>query len=327
MKRAFITGVTGQDGYYLSQYLVGLGYDVVGMIRGQDNPKRPQLEQELPGIRLVEGDLLDQGSLIAALESIQPHEVYNLAAISFVPFSFKQPELTGQVTGLGVVRMLEAIRLVNPSIRFYQASSSEMFGKVRETPQTERTPFYPCSPYGVAKTFAHYITVNYRESYGLFACNGILFNHESPRRGLQFVTRKISHAVARIKLGLQQELALGNLDARRDWGYAVDYVKAMHQMLQQEEPGDYVVATGESHSVQDFVERAFALVHLDWRQHVKIDPKFLRSCEVDFLVGDASKARRAFGWKPSVTFDELVQLMVEADLVASQAQSSQTVRV
>jgi len=314
MPRALITGITGQDGYYLAKYLLEQRYDVWGMIRGQENPKRPLLEHDLPGVHLVEGDLLDQSSLITALETVQPDEVYNLGAISFVPLSFKQAELTSQITGVGVVRMLEAIRTVNPKIRFYQASSSEMFGRVRETPQTERTPFSPCSPYAVAKVFGHYMTVNYRESYGIFACSGMLFNHESPRRGLQFVTRKITHAVARIKLGLDHELCLGNVDAKRDWGYAGDYVRAMHAMLQQDAPDDYVIATGQQHSVREFIERAFAVAGLDWRKHVRVDPKLLRPVDVDRLVGDASKARRVLGWAPQVGFDELIQMMVESDM-------------
>ncbi len=314
MPRALITGITGQDGYYLAKHLLEQRCDVWGMIRGQENPKRPFLEHDLPGVHLVEGDLLDQSSLITALETAQPDEVYNLGAISFVPLSFKQAELTSQITGVGVVRMLEAIRTVNPKVRFYQASSSEMFGRVRETPQTERTPFSPCSPYAVAKIFGHYMTVNYRESYGIFACSGMLFNHESPHRGLQFVTRKITHAVARIKLGLDHELCLGNLDAKRDWGYAGDYVRAMHAMLQQGMPDDYVVATGQQHSVREFVERAFAIAGLDWRKHVRVDPKLLRPVDVDRLVGDASKAHRVLGWVPQVGFDELIQMMVESDM-------------
>lgn len=323
MRRAFITGITGQDGYYLARHLLELGYDVIGMVRGQDNPRRSFLEQELQGVAFIEGDLLDQSSLIAALEMTQPDEVYNLASISFVPLSFKQPELTSQVTGLGVVRLLEAVRVVNPKIRFYQASSSEMFGQVVESPQDEATPFRPCSPYGIAKLFGHYITVNYREGYNLYTCSGIAFNHESPRRGLQFVTRKITHAVARIKLGLQQELTLGNLNAKRDWGYAGDYVRAMHLMLQQDRPEDYVVASGELHSVQEFAERAFAVVGLDWRQHVSVDPKLFRPVDVDCLQGDASKARHVLGWLPTVSFDELVRMMVESDLALCTRQAAQ----
>jgi len=324
VKTALITGITGQDGTYLAEYLLQLGYKVYGLIRGQNNPKREWVERLLPDVELVHGDLLDQASLIAALEYTKPDEVYNLAAVSFVPLSWNQAELTGEVTGLGVLRMLEAIRIVGGSgrrngqrvnpIRFYQASSSEMFGKVRETPQNERTPFHPRSPYGVAKVYGHYITVNYRESYDIYACSGILFNHESPRRGPEFVTRKISMGVARIKLGKQRELVLGNLDARRDWGFAGDYVKAMHLMLQQPEPDDYVVGTGESHSVREFAELAFAYVGLDWRDYVRTDPRFMRPAEVDHLLADATKARTVLGWRPTVSFRELVEMMVEADL-------------
>lgn len=324
MKTALITGITGQDGTYLAEYLLQLGYKVYGLIRGQNNPKREWVERLLPDVELVHGDLLDQASLIAALEYTKPDEVYNLAAVSFVPLSWNQAELTGEVTGLGVLRMLEAIRIVGGSgrrngqrvnpIRFYQASSSEMFGKVRETPQNERTPFHPRSPYGVAKVYGHYITVNYRESYDIYACSGILFNHESPRRGPEFVTRKISMGVARIKLGKQRELVLGNLDARRDWGFAGDYVKAMHLMLQQPEPDDYVVGTGESHSVREFAELAFAYVGLDWRDYVRTDSRFMRPAEVDHLLADATKARTVLGWRPTVSFRELVEMMVEADL-------------
>jgi GDPmannose 4,6-dehydratase len=324
VKTALITGITGQDGTYLAEYLLQLGYKVYGLIRGQNNPKREWVERLLPDVELVHGDLLDQASLIAALEYTKPDEVYNLAAVSFVPLSWNQAELTGEVTGLGVLRMLEAIRIVGGSgrrngqrvnpIRFYQASSSEMFGKVRETPQNERTPFHPRSPYGVAKVYGHYITVNYRESYDIYACSGILFNHESPRRGPEFVTRKISMGVARIKLGKQRELVLGNLDARRDWGFAGDYVKAMHLMLQQPEPDDYVVGTGESHSVREFAELAFAYVGLDWRDYVRTDSRFMRPAEVDHLLADATKARTVLGWRPTVSFRELVEMMVEADL-------------
>ena len=314
MPTALITGVTGQDGSYLAEYLLAMGYNVFGLIRGQNNPKRERLEELMPSLELVEGDLLDQSSLIAALEYTQPDEVYNLAAISFVALSWKQALLTGEVTGLGVTRMLEAVRVVNPRIRFYQASSSEMFGKVRESPQRESTPFHPRSPYGVAKAYGHYITVNYRESHGLFAVSGILFNHESPRRGLEFVTRKISHGVARIKLGRQNELVLGNLDACRDWGFAGDYVRAMHAMLQQPEADDYVIATGQSHSVREFCELAFGHVGLDWREHVRSDAKFERPAEVDHLIGDAGKAAQKLGWAPSVDFKDLVEMMVDADL-------------
>jgi GDPmannose 4,6-dehydratase len=314
VKTALITGITGQDGMYLSEHLLGLGYRVYGLIRGQSNPKRPSIERLLPDVELVEGDLLDQGSLIAAMEITAPDEVYNLGAISYVPLSWKQAELTANTTGTGVLRALEAIRIVNKNIRFYQASSSEMFGKVRETPQSEETPFYPRSPYGVAKAFGHYITVNYRESYGIYATSGICFNHESPRRGMEFVTRKISNAAARIKLGKQRELLLGNLDAKRDWGFAGDFVIAMHKMLQQEQPDDYVIATGQTHSVREFVEAAFAHVGLDWQEHVRTDPKFLRPADVDLLVGDPSKAERQMGWKAETDLRALVSMMVEHDL-------------
>src|SRR6266511_3451694 len=295
---ALITGITGQDGTYLAEHLLGLGYQVYGLVNGQRNPMVPEIERICPGIQWAEGDLLDQSSLIAALETSQPDEVYNLGAISFVALSFKQAIHTGEITGLGVTRMLEAIRVVNPKIRFYQASSSEMFGKVRETPQNELTPFHPRSPYGVAKTYGHYITVNYREAYGLFAASGILFNHEGPRRGLEFVTRKISDGVARIKLGLEDQLRLGNLAAERDWGFAGDYVEAMWLMLQQDEPADYVIATGQPHSVRDFAELAFERAGIDWERHVVSDPAFLRPAEVDRLVGDSSKARAELGWEP-----------------------------
>jgi GDPmannose 4,6-dehydratase len=311
---ALITGITGQDGTYLAEHLIGKGYSVYGLVRGQNNPRLAAVERLVPSIEFVEGDLLDQSSLISALETCQPTEVYNLGAMSFVALSFKQAILTGEITGMGVVRMLEAIRTVNPSIRFYQASSSEMFGKVRETPQTERTAFHPRSPYGVAKVYGHYITVNYRESYDIFACSGILFNHESPRRGLEFVTRKITSGVARIKLGLQQQVALGNLDAQRDWGFAGDYVEAMHLMLQRDEPDDYVIATGEKHSVREFLELAFAHVGLDWRDHVISDPRFIRPAEVDYLIGDSTKAREKLGWAPKTDFPTLVRMMVERDL-------------
>jgi GDPmannose 4,6-dehydratase len=311
---ALITGITGQDGMYLAEHLLGESYTVYGLMRGQNNPKREQLEEMLPALQLVEGDLLDQSSLIAALELTQPDEIYNLGAISFVALSWKQALLTGEVTGLGVTRMLEAVRVVNRNIRFYQASSSEMFGKVRESPQRETTPFYPRSPYGVAKAYGHYITVNYRESHGMYAVSGILFNHESPRRGLEFVTRKISHAAARIKLGRQNELVLGNLDVWRDWGYAGDYVRAMHLMLQQPEPEDFVIATGQAHSVEDFCDVAFQQVGLDWRDYVRTDSKFERPAEVEYLIGDASKARQRLGWVPEVDFESLVRMMVDTDL-------------
>ncbi len=321
MPRALITGITGQDGQYLAEFLHGQGYTVFGMVKGQNNPKAERVKEDLPFVELISGDLTDFSSLVAGLEYSQPDEVYNLGAISFVALSFRQAELTANVTGTGVLRMLEAIRIVggtsdNP-IKFYQASSSEMFGKVREIPQTERTPFHPRSPYGTAKVFGHDITVNYRESYGLYACSGILFNHESPRRGLEFVTRKITNAVARIKLGLQPDLALGNTEAKRDWGFAGDYVEAMWRMLQQPEPSDYVVATGETHSVQEFLELAFAAAELpDWERYVRHDERFLRPAEVDYLVGDATRAKEVLGWEPTVTFPELVTMMVEADLKA-----------
>ena len=319
MPAAFITGITGQDGQHLAAFLHDRGYDVYGMVKGQSNPRVGAVLDEMPFIEMVPGDLADLPSLVAALNMAQPDEVYNLGAISFVALSFNQAELTANITGLGVLRMLEAIRMVggtndNP-IRFYQASSSEMFGKVRETPQTEATPFHPRSPYGCAKVFGHDIVVNYRESYGLYACSGILFNHEGPRRGLEFVTRKVTNAVARIKLGLQHELVLGNLDSKRDWGYAGDYVKAMWMMLQQDEPGDYVIATGVAHSIEDLVERAFCEVGIDdWGQYVRQDPKFYRPAEVDLLIGDASKAHRQLGWAPEIGFDELISMMVRHDL-------------
>jgi GDPmannose 4,6-dehydratase len=316
---ALITGVTGQDGTYLGQLLLAKGYHVYGLMRGQNNPRLDTVARLCPGIEFIEGDLLDHSSLVAALESCQPTEVYNLGAISFVALSFKQALLTGEITGLGVVRMLEAIRAVNPEIRFYQASSSEMFGKVRESPQTELTAFHPRSPYGVAKVYGHYITVNYRESYGMFACSGILFNHESPRRGLEFVTRKITNAAAKIKLGLQKQLHLGNLEAQRDWGYAGDYVEAMHLMMQQPAADDFVIATGEVHSVREFCEIAFAHLGLDYRDHVvSDDARFLRPAEVDLLIGDPAKARRVLGWEPKVAFADLVTMMVEGDLAAQE---------
>ena len=319
MKRALITGITGQDGRHLSQFLASKGYQVFGLVRGQNNPKSQLILDENPALELVEGDLRDLASLIAIVEQVQPDEVYNLGAISFVQLSFKQAELTAEITGLGVLRMLEAVRMVggadNNPIRFYQASSSEMFGKVRETPQTETTPFHPRSPYGVAKVFGHDITVNYREAYGMHASSGILFNHEGPKRGLEFVTRKVTNAVARIKLGLQENVSLGNLDSSRDWGYAGDYVEAMWMMLQQDEPDDYVIATGETHTIRDFLDVAFRLAGIDdWSGYVRQDPRFYRPAEVDLLIGDASKARAKLGWKPRVTFEELVQMMYEADL-------------
>lgn len=319
MKRALITGITGQDGQFLAELLHEQGYQVFGLLKGQNNPKGEIVQNELPFVELVPGDLQDLPSLVGAIEYTQPNEVYNLAAISFVALSFRQAEITANVTGLGVLRMLEAIRMVGGSqanpIRFYQASSSEMFGKVRETPQTELTPFYPRSPYGCAKVFGHDITVNYRDSYGLFACSGILFNHESERRGLEFVTRKITNTVAKIKLGLQSELVLGDLEPKRDWGYAGDYVKAMWLMLQQDEPGDYVVATGETHSVRECLVNAFAAVGIDdWERYVRQDPRYFRPAEVDLLVGDSTKARTQLGWKPEVTFEQLIERMVAHDL-------------
>jgi GDPmannose 4,6-dehydratase len=313
-KRAIITGITGQDGSYLAELLLEKGYEVVGVARRLSAANYWRIEHLLDRIRLVPADLLDQLSLIRVISDVRPHEFYNLAAMSFVPASWDQPLLTGEFNSQGVTRVLEAIRTVDPSIKVYQASSSEMYGKVREVPQTEMTPFYPRSPYGVSKAFGHYITVNYRESYGLFACSGILFNHESPRRGLEFVTRKVTDAVARIKLGLADHLGLGNLEAQRDWGFAGDYVRAMWLMLQQDQPDDFVVATGVSHSVQDLVEVAFGHVDLNWHDYVRKDPRFLRPAEVDHLIGDASKARRMLGWEPSVDFGALVRMMVDADL-------------
>jgi GDPmannose 4,6-dehydratase len=313
-RTALITGVTGQDGSYLAELLLGKGYRVVGMVRRSSTENFERIAHVQGQLELKQADLLDQQSLITVLSEAQPDEIYNLAAQSFVPTSWVQPVLTTEFDAVGVTRLLEAIRLASPQARFYQASSSEMFGKVRETPQSETTPFYPRSPYGVAKVYGHFITVNYRESYGMFACSGILFNHESPRRGREFVTRKVSDAVARIKLGLAHELRLGNLEARRDWGFAGDYVEAMWHMLQQPTPDDYVVATGETHSVRELVEIAFAVVGLRWQDHVKTDPSLLRPAEVDTLIGDASKARRVLGWTPRVSFPELVETMVRADL-------------
>jgi GDPmannose 4,6-dehydratase len=319
VKRALITGITGQDGLYLGEFLAAKGYEIFGLVRGQSNPKIAMVEQVIPSIQLLEGDLRDLSSLIGAMEVAQPDEVYNLGAISFVGLSWKQAELTGEITGMGVLRMLEAIRIQTQGamskVRFYQASSSEMFGQVRETPQTATTAFHPRSPYGVAKTFGHYITINYRESYDALACCGILFNHESPRRGYEFVTRKVSRAVARIAIGLQEKVALGNLEARRDWGYAGDYVQAMWLMLQQDEPDDYVIATGEAHSIRELLDIAFARVGVDdWQPYVVHDPRFLRPAEVDLLIGDASAAWEKLGWKPMVSFRELVEMMVDADL-------------
>lgn len=314
-KRAVITGITGMDGSHLAEFLLEQGYEVIGMVRRSSTLNFERIAHIQDRITIVQGDLLDEVSLIDILREYRPHEVYNLAAQSFVPTSFKQPVLTGEVTALGVTRILDAIRIVDPEIRFYQASSSEMFGWVQEVPQNEKTPFYPRSPYGIAKVYGHWITVNYRESYNLFACSGILFNHESPRRGLEFVTRKISHGVAKIKLGLQKELRLGNIESKRDWGYTPDYVRAMWLMLQQEEPDDYVIATGIQHSVRDCARLAFECVGLDYRDYVIADnPADLRPADVINLVGDASKARAKLGWKPTVSFEQMVQIMVEADL-------------
>ena len=313
-KRAVITGITGQDGSYLAELLLDKGYEVVGITRRLSAPNHWRIAHLQDRIELRPADLLDQLSLIRVVEDVRPHEFYNLAAMSFVPASWDQPMLTGEYNAQGVTRVMEAIRQVDTSIKVYQASSSEMFGKVRETPQTESTPFYPRSPYGVSKVFAHYITVNYRESYDLFAASGILFNHESPRRGLEFVTRKVTDGVARIKLGLTDSLSLGNLDAHRDWGFASDYVRAMWEMLQRDTPEDYVIATGLSHSVRDLVEAAFAHVGLDWQNHVRTSSALLRPAEVEHLIGDASKARSDFGWQPSIDFSGLIQMMVDADL-------------
>lgn len=313
-KRALITGITGQDGSYLAEFLLDKGYEVVGMVRRSSTVTFERIAHLQDRIGTVHGDLLDQASLIDLLRTYRPTEVYNLAAQSFVQTSFGQPVLTGEITALGVTRLLDAIRIVDPDIRFYQASSSEMFGKVHEVPQNEDTPFHPRSPYGVAKVYGHWITVNYRESYGLHASSGMLFNHESPRRGLEFVTRKISHGAARIKLGLDRELRLGNLEAHRDWGFAGDYVKAMWMMLQQETPDDYVVAAGRTHSVREFCNVAFGHLGLNWEDHVVVDEQFFRPAEVDLLVGDATKARTVLGWKDSTTFEELVVMMVDADM-------------
>jgi GDPmannose 4,6-dehydratase len=318
-KKALITGITGQDGSYLAELLLGKGYEVFGLVRRLSAPNVWRIQHILDKITLIQGDLLDQLSLIKAVEAVDPVEFYNLAAMSFVPASWDQPMLTGEYNSQGVTRTLEAIRMVNTKIRFYQASSSEMFGRVREVPQTEATPFYPRSPYGVSKAFGHYITVNYRESYNLFAVSGILFNHESPRRGLEFVTRKVTDGVARIKLGMTDKLALGNLGACRDWGFAGDYVRAMWLMLQQDEPEDYVIATNEAHSVQQLVEIAFAHTGLDWKKHVVTDPRFLRPAEVDHLIGNPAKAKAKLGWKPEVDFTALVKMMVDADLARVQA--------
>ena len=309
-----ITGVTGQDGSYLAELLLDKGYQVAGMVRRSSTVSFERIAHLMDRVEFVSGDLLDQLSMVEALRSFEPEEVYNLAAQSFVQTSFGQPVLTGETTALGVTRLLDAVRLVDPSIRYYQASSSEMFGKVAEVPQTETTPFHPRSPYGVAKVYGHWITVNYRESYGLHASSGMLFNHESPRRGLEFVTRKISHGAARIALGRESELRLGNLDAKRDWGFAGDYVEAMWRMLQQDEPGDFVVCTGETHSVQEFCQVAFGHLGLDWEAHVVVDEEFIRPAEVDLLVGDASRAAKVLGWSPTVDFEGLVTMMVDADM-------------
>ncbi|HET6231226.1 MAG TPA: GDP-mannose 4,6-dehydratase [Longimicrobiaceae bacterium] len=314
MKTALITGITGQDGSYLAELLLEKGYRVFGLVRRSSTVTFERIDHIQDRIELISGDLTDQNSLLYALQQSEPHEVYNLAAQSFVQTSWNQPVLTGDITGLGVTRMLEAIRVHNPTIRFYQASSSEMFGKVQEVPQREETPFYPRSPYGVAKVYGHWATINYRESHNLFAVSGILFNHESPRRGLEFVTRKVTDAVARIKLGRATELRLGNMDAQRDWGFAGDYVRAMWLMLQRDEPGDYVVATGETHSVRELVETAFSYADLDWRDHVVQDARYMRPAEVDLLVGDPALAKRDLGWEPEVNFQGLVKMMVDADL-------------
>jgi len=323
-KRALITGITGQDGSYLAELLLEKGYEVVGMVRRSSAPNVWRIEHLVDRITLKPADLLDQLSLLRLIDEVRPHELYNLAAMSFVPASWDQPMLTGEFNSQGVTRLLDAVRRVDPAIRFYQASSSEMFGKVREVPQTELTPFHPRSPYGVSKVFAHYITVNYRESYGLFAVSGMLFNHESPRRGIEFVTRKVSDGVARIKLGLAETLPIGNLDAQRDWGFAGDYVRAMWLMLQRDQPEDYVIATGVCHSVRELVEVAFARAGLDWQKYVKVDTALLRPAEVDHLLGDSSKARKALGWTPQVDFRQLIEMMVDADLQRLSAASTMT---
>jgi GDPmannose 4,6-dehydratase len=313
-RRALVTGITGQAGSYLAELLLEKDYEVFGLIRRSSTVNFERIEHIQEDIHLLSGDLLDQNSLMFAIQESKPQEVYNLGAQSFVPASWEQPLLTGEITALGVTRILEAIRSIDPSIRFYQASTSELFGKVQESPQSERTPFYPRSPYGVSKMYAHWITINYRESYDLFACAGILFNHESPRRGLEFVTRKITNGVARIKHGLTNELALGNLDARRDWGFAADFVRAMWMMLQQDEPKDYVIATGDDRTIREFCQVAFDAAGLNWEDHVVLDERFLRPAEVEILKGDATKARDELGWKPEVSFEEMVRLMVERDL-------------
>ena len=313
-RKALITGITGQDGSYLAEFLLGKGYEVYGMVRRTSTVHHERIQHIQDQLELVQGDMGDLSSLITAISAVEPDEIYNLAAQSFVPISWNQPVFTGDTTGLGVTRMLDAVRTVNPAIRFYQASSSEMFGKVREVPQTEATPFYPRSPYGVAKVYGHWITVNYRESYDLFTCSGILFNHESPRRGMEFVTRKVTYHVAKIKLELGNEIRIGNLDSKRDWGYAGDYVRAMWLMLQQNHPDDFVIATGKTHSVERLLEAAFGHVGLNWRDYAVQDRRFMRPAEVDLLVGDPSKAKRAMGWEPQVSFEELIGMMVEADL-------------
>ncbi|MBU4313705.1 MAG: GDP-mannose 4,6-dehydratase [Actinobacteria bacterium] len=313
MVRALVTGVTGQDGSYLAEFLLDKGYEVYGMVRRSSVENFNRIEHIRDKLKFVQADLLDQLSIIDAIKESRPDEIYNLGAMSFVPISWKQPVLTGEFTGLGVTRMLEAARHMNKNVKFYQASSSEMFGKVREIPQNEKTPFYPCSPYGVAKVYGHYMTVNYRESYDMFACSGILFNHESPRRGLEFVTKKVTYGAAKIKLGLADSLYLGNLDAKRDWGYAKDYIEAMWLMLQQDTPEDYVISTGETHSVKEWVEASFQCLDLDWGKYVKIDKSFIRPVDVDLLVGDSSKAEKKLGWKTKVNFNELVKIMVEYD--------------
>jgi len=325
-RSALITGITGQDGSYLAELLLSKGYQVAGTVRRTSSPCFERIAHLMDRLSIHQADLTDQSSLVNLIETIEPDEIYNLAAQSFVPTSWSQPLLTGDVTGLGVTRLIEALRHVNPKIRMYQASSSEMFGKVLETPQRETTPFYPRSPYGAAKAYGHYITVNYRESYNLFACSGILFNHESPRRGLEFVTRKITHSVAKIKLGLEKEVRLGNLRARRDWGFAGDYVRAMWLMLQQDQPDDYVIGSGQTHTVQEFVEIAFRHVGLDWHDYVVVDPKFLRPAEVDLLLADYTKARTRLGWCPQVTFEDLVTMMVDADLAILEGTTVKTMR-
>jgi len=314
MKKALITGITGQDGSYLAEFLLNKGYEVFGLVRRTSILNFERIKHIQNRIELISGDLLDQNSLINAIKESNPDEIYNLASQSFVPASWKQPVFTGEATALGVARMLEAIRAVDPKIKFYQASSSEMFGKVREVPQTEKTQFYPRSPYGVAKLYGHWITVNYRESYNMFCCSGILFNHTSPKRGLEFVTRKVTKTVAKIKLGLSNELRLGNLDAKRDWGFAGDYVKAMWLMLQRDEPDDYVISTGLTHSVKDLLQVAFDYVNLNWKDYVIVDPKFVRPAEVELLRGDSTKALKKLGWTPETSFEELIKMMIDADL-------------